>query len=290
MRKIVVISILCLVMGFSFKVDTTSSSLSIHDAIKAGMLDAKASSFGNYSGKCVSLELLNKQKIAAKIMVPAGSVFYALNEAEQDIIVTHDQLIVLKPGEKKLSEISGYCCKMKNRVPGTGSGFKIGTTNNAQLQKLANYTNLKDSLNDHLVQEAVWSVSDGNDVSNIYDASDTISSTGLRKTACQITGRPDTWYNTQQARKISDEGMIESNPVKITGKLKYILKGPATVHSELLTAKDNSTKKLGGSMPLPRAGTYDFDFKLTVEGYEKGTYYVLVFADGQQILKQEFKI
>jgi hypothetical protein len=47
---------------------------------------------------------------------------------------------------------------------------------------------------------------------------------------------------------------------------------------------------MGNPMHFPRKGHYEYEFKLTVRGWEKGKYYVLVKAGEKQLLKQEFEI
>ena len=263
-------------------------SVSLQDAEKQLLVKSGVVSNGTYKGDCIDLTLSNQKSKAVKVMVPAGTVFIADDEGEQNILVVSDIICFLKPGESKSFDISGFCCEKSDSSPGTGSTFKTSLHKDEKVNKLSAF--LKDkNYPESAKQDAVWCVANGAPVSNIY-IDDEKHHKELRNFVCELTGQKDTWYATPQNYTIDESRNINSETVEVNGMLSCDIDKPTHVSNEIYGDNGELIYKMGEPMLFPRKGHYNYEFKIKVQGWEKGKYYVLVKGGDKQLLKQEFEI
>jgi len=264
------------------------TEVKLQQAEKELTVKAKITSKGEYSGDCMNLELTNMKSGARQILIPAGTLFVADDAGEQNILVTHDLTVQLKPHEKKMVDLTGYCCEKSDAAPGEGSTFTTSVHTDEKVLKLLDF--LKDKqYGTEATQDAVWCVANGSPVSCIYQ-SDVNKQNELRKFVCELTGQEDTWYTTRQQRSIGEDRMIQSSPVQVKGMLGFTAEKPMNVVKKIYDSKDSLLYTLGNGMNLPRAGYYEYEFNITVAGWEKGKYYVLVMGGDKQLKRQDFEI
>ena len=277
-------------ISFCFKGDvkqTAVVSMNLQDAEKQLVVKSGITSKGNYSGDCMNLQLKNLKTTPASITIPAGTVFIADNSTEQNILVTQDIICQLKGGESKTVDITGFCCEKNDSAPDEGSTFKTSKHSDEKVIKLAEFLKGK-NYDTHTIQDAVWCVANGAPVSNIY-AENPEQQKELMKFVCDLTGQKEVWYTSKQDHQMDEQRRIVSSPVEINGMLSCDIDKPVNV-SNYVYDSENKLLHTMGPMLFPRKGHYSYEFKLTVEGWEKGKYYVIVKAGDKQLLKQDFEI
>lgn len=295
MRKDIFINTLALAvlcLAFTKKVE---NKVTITDAVNKGMVKVKLSGKGGHSGNCLTLDIQNLKQSEMQIAFDAGRRFNSNNDEEQDLLMVRDQVITLKAGEKKKVDLSGFCCQLSNHSPSNGSGFSLGKPAEDKLLKLARFISSK-AIPDHIVQEAVWCISDGQDPSNISvmeteSRNEKIQNniSELRKFVCDLTGKEDPWYSTPQKRVETPERLIEPNPVEVYGAIKYEVKSSTVINSELQDESGRTIFAMPGKNVMDK-GTWDYNFHLKVEGFPKGKYHVILKAGATQIMDKEFTI
>jgi hypothetical protein len=290
--KMLLLGIMAVVLiSLCFRTDVKTSavvSMNLQDAEKQAVVKSGITSKGNYSGDCMNLSLKNLKSTPTSITIPAGTVFIADESSEQNILVTQDIICQLKGGESKTLDISGYCCEKNDSAPDDGSTFKTSKHTDEKVLKLAEF--LKDKKYEtHTIQEAVWCVANGASVSNIY-SSDPVKQKELVKFVCDLTGQKETWYTNKQSHEMDEQRRIVSTPVEVNGMLSCDIDKPVYVSNSIYANDGTLIYTMGNPMHFPRKGHYEYEFNLTVEGWEKGKYYVLVKAGEKQLLKQEFEI
>ncbi len=266
----------------------TDEKVTLQDAEKWAFVKSTVVSNGHYSGDCIDLTLTNTKGSATKILVPAGTVFIADNAGEQNILVTNDIICLLKPRETKSFDISGYCCEHNDSAPDDGSTFKTNLHSDEKVKKLVAYMKDKNYTNS-VKQDAVWCVANGSSVSNI-SLDDEVKQKELRKFVCDLTGQTDTWYTTPQNHVMTEERRIVSETVEVNGMLSCTIEAPMDVSNEVYDAENKLVYKMPEDMTFPMKGTYDYQFRVKITGWEKGKYYVLIKGNGKELLKQEFEI
>ena len=269
---------------------TAEKKVNILDAVKNKQITVAVNSKGGHSGSCLSMKLANTSGEKLIVLIPPGTVFKAADEGEQDIFVVKAQMITLNPAQKTTIDASGFCCQLHDRSPGSGSAFAVGITSDEKLIKLAEHINLN-NYPAHVYQEAIWCVSDNNPVSNIYAEGEEIKAIKpLKEFICQLTGQKDDWYSTQQNRTLNAEREIVSQPVKVQGDLKYDTTKGEQLRREVIGPDGIAIEGLGYKAVSPMTGTLSYNFALEVEGWDKGVYKVLVYANKKVILEQKFEI
>lgn len=278
-------------ISLCFKMEVKTStivSMNLQDAEKNLVVKSGITSKGSYSGDCMNLSLTNLKSTPTSITIPAGTVFIADNSSEQNILVTQDIICQLKGKEIKTVDISGYCCEKSDAAPDEGSTFKTSKHTDEKVLKLADFLKGK-NYDPHTIQEAVWCVANGAPVSNIYSENPTHQKE-IMKFVCDLTGQKETWYTSKQNHEMNAQRQIVSTPVEVNGMLSCDIDKPVYVSNSIYTGDGKLIYEMGNPMHFPRKGHYEYEFNLTVEGWEKGKYYVLVKAGEKQLLKQEFEI
>jgi hypothetical protein len=288
---IFIVPLMLVILCFAIAARKAEEKIVIADAVTKGMVKVKISGKGGHSGSCLSMEIQNLKSGPLTIVFEAGRRLNSADDGEQDLLMVRDQVITLKPGEKKKADLSGFCCQLKNHSPASGSGFGLGKLADEKLVKLAKFINGK-AIRSSVVQEAVWCISDDQDISNISGEEGDPQAKDineLRKFICTLTGKPDPWYSTPQKRIETPERTIEPNPVEVYGEIKYVVASTTVINSELHDANGKLLFSFNGNHQMT-PGTYDYNFHLKVEGFEKGKYHVILKAGTTQIMDKEFNI
>ncbi|MCC6372527.1 MAG: hypothetical protein IT236_16100 [Bacteroidia bacterium] len=269
----------------------SNSTLHLSEAGAKSLVKTSFKGQGGHSGKCVQLQLQNLKQSQLQLVLNSGDLLNSSDDEEQDLLVVHNQPIVLNPGETKTVAIEGYCCQLHNSSPGAGSGFKLDKTKNKNLKQLCDYL-IGKPISPHLIQEAVWCISDDNNPANISDIDDGKEKQeikDLRKFVCDLTKKEDPWYSTPQSRVVNESRQILDNPVEVFGNIKYTITTQTPVNAELRNEANEVVLNMDDPKPLP-AGTFKYWFHLKIKGYPKGKYHVILKAGNEQILDKEFLI
>jgi len=103
------------------------------------------------------------------------------------MIITQEDLIVLQPGRKKSVNLFAMCTEMHDRSPGKESHFGLSSMAEGNLMALAEFIS-SNKLQSRAAQEAVWVITDNNDVGSIY-SDDADEMNKLQAIICKLTGK-----------------------------------------------------------------------------------------------------
>jgi hypothetical protein len=206
----------------------------------------------------------------------------------QDILVVKEQMIVLDKKTTKKSNLLGFCCISENRSPKKGTHFKLAKEVNPKLVDIANHLN-KNKYSEDAMQNAVWSVSDDQSVSEIYDeAPEAVKP--LREEVCRLTGQTNDWFNRKVNRTINDDGYIESEPTKIDGNLIIEIDKATSIYQTVYKENGEVAWAPEKTLDIKFTGKISMKFNITIRGWAKGKYYVKISRPGKELLKQEFTV
>lgn len=288
-KSVALVGLFALCLFSSFKSERALNEVSLQEALDQGLVEIESKSLGEYSGKCISLKLTSSSRKDLKIKVPAGSVFDSSNQEEQDIFLVDDQQFIVKAKTKSTKFINGYCCQHSNSAPDEGSGFTYKTHKNEKLQQLAKYMS-QNNIPASVKQDAVWAVSDGSSIAHIFDSENKKAALDLRKKVCEITGQKDVWYNSKSNINLDANRNIVREPVSIEGKLLAKIDRGGEIWYEVYDKDGNKASRNTARGRMPEAGEYNMNFKLTVEGWKKGTYTVKLIFEGTSIYQADFEV
>lgn len=255
-------------------------TVTLEDAIAKKMVTCKFTSNGNYSGESVVISVTNLTGNPLTITIPNGTVFKPNDDEDQDLIIVEQQAIALKAKGTGNQVLDGFCMEAGDHSPTSDNGMKLSKTTNQKLVELAAFIDKK-GYDSYTIQDAVWAVSDGNSISNING--DTEQGKALRTFLAKLTNQEDPWYSTRQERVVTPERLIENNPVSVNGKIRVESDGNMKIH-EVVQKVGGEVKNTSPEMAFTRKGIVNYEFTLTVKGWEKGDYEVKVM-NGDKLVK-----
>lgn len=261
-------------------------SLSIHDALKDGLITIEVKSLGGYSGKCLKLKVSSSSSKKYDLIIEPGTVFISDIDENQNIFVVEEQMLVMEDVKDDF-RVEGFCCEASDRSPGEGDGFKCKKIENENLVKLAQYISGK-SINEDDKQSAIWAVSDGESVSAISSGNE--KSKGLRQFVCELLGQKDVWFDTRSNYSVTEDRRIVVEPVLITGEVVYKVEKPGKIFCSVYDEAGNVMIDLVKGSQIPYAAELSFEFQGKVKGWSNGNYYVKVFLDEKEIHSQKFTV
>jgi len=281
--------ILCFVLhSFTYPTTHAEESINLEDAIKKGLVKINVKGLGGHSGNCLEAKIRNISSKNISLIIKPGTLFKPNDTSMQDIVVVRGLLFALEKNNVKTQKLMGFCCKSSNRCPSVGMDFKLVKVSNAKLIEMATYLS-KAKCNENAMQSAIWSISNGHSVSEIYD-DDAQKVKALRAEVCRLTGQKDNWYSTNTNRVINERGYIQSEPVLVNGLIKVNLEKPAAIFQGIYKENGDVVEAPEKLFDVPGRGELTFKFSLKVKGWEKGKYYVKVNLSDKEILRQEFTI
>ena len=197
-------------------------------------------------------------------------------------------MVDLEKNTSRTHKLFGFCCKSHHRAPSKGMDFKMGKVTNPKLTEIAGYLS-KSKYETGAMQSAIWCISNGYSVSQIYD-DDALKVKPLREEVCRLTGQKDDWYSTHTDRIVDERGYIQSEPVKVAGNITINVEKPAAIYQGVYKESGEEAVPPRKAFDVPRAGLLSYKFAMEVKGWEKGNYYVKVTLSGKEVLKQAFTI
>lgn len=273
-----------LVSSYSY----TSLPMDLIQAIQDKRIVVVVTSTGGYSGKCMALKVKNLTNAPCTFVIAAGTVFIPEDEGEQTILVPQKNVIVLQPAESKPVLVGGYCTELKDRSPQTSSAFTISkTTNQSLLDLIACIAPLK-NLDESLIQQSVWCITDEQSPANVT-SENTIHSKTVREFLFKRIGETDTWYTTKRIPEMTPDHSIVNTAMEVSGKIDI----KATKPMELLSVVKNEAGEVVWKYPYSTSlpvGDIVFDFSLKVRNWKSGNYYIIYTCEGVELVHQKFTI
>jgi len=270
---------------------TGTKLITLPDAIKEQKISVEILSLGGHEGDCISLEVTNLSRKPFKMQVVRGTLFTPANAGDQNIVVAVSQVLSLNGAATQQFDVEGYCIEADDRCPRNGSSFTMSRIENVKLDSLLRYISSKPKLfhNQDLMQAAIWTVTDGNSVSSVYDPHNDVAVQDLRSFICDLTKQEDVWYNTKRETFVNAQRIIVSAPIEVTGNIALNSPTPVTMCGVVIKENGDEMWAFPNSIPLPQ-GKVKFKFKLEVDNWAQGNYFIVYTSKTDTLLKQGFSI
>ncbi len=278
------------VLGIAFaSFSFADNTITLQDAIAQNKVQVTMPEFGpdGYdTGLRVNVKNVSGKTL--KLIMPKGTIFIPDDEGEQTLITNGDEVFALNAGQQKQIVRPGFCTEYHDGCSGDESTFKLGLSKN---DKLLNIVKFMDSLkitDQSVVQHSIWCVTDNNSIGYI-NLGDTIKERKLRERLVSLTGQNMPWYETDAVIERTPEREFVILSKTVEGELSFYSKDAVNMQG---VVKD-STGKVVWTNPNTIAGprgNVTFWYKLTVEGWEPGKYYVVYNDRGKEIINQEFEL
>ncbi|MCE3225543.1 MAG: hypothetical protein K0S32_94 [Bacteroidetes bacterium] len=288
MRLLTYLGIGILCFGIHSFTNAPTEAMSLKDALAKGLVKLNVTGLGGHSGECIEAGFQNVSAKKVSVKIEPGLVFKPEDPGMQDILVVKEQIIVLNGKASKKSNLLGFCCISSNRSPKKGTKFTVAKEVDPKLVDIARHIN-KNKYSEDAMQNAVWSVSDNQEVSEIYDeVPETVKP--LREEVCRLTGQKNDWFNRQVNRSIDEEGYIQSEPTKIDGNLVIDIDKPTSIYQTVYKENGEVAWAPEKALDINFTGKISMKFNITIRGWAKGKYYVKITRPGKELLKQDFTV
>lgn len=258
---------------------------SIDSLITERKVFARLTSTGFYSGYSVEADLINQTTETVYLLIEAGRRLIATDSSKQDIFIVKENKVILAPMARVTVRVYGFCCQSSDGAPTVGMGFHLGYIAPDHWVRLARFINTSSEIDPGAIQAAVWVLSNQHCISSIH-GSPSAKVEVLKDTVAAILQIKVPWYSIEYEMK---EGMVFSGvPRKIYGKVSYYVKHHASVVMVIKDKKGNTIKTLTES-GRSGEGRYESDLAITVKGWPKGAYNIMVYEDhANLIMTKEF--
>ena len=259
--------------------------ISIQKAFDKKMISAKAICKG---GLELDYSVCNLLKDSLLIIIPAGWRFNsnAGKNDYQDILVTHEEILTLRPKETKKFDIKGYCCEATKGGPQKGAPYTLGKMADSSLVLLARYLNTH-KIDSNTEQYSVWAISDGKETANITSNNDSIAAL-LRTFVATVKGEPLPWYTLLKRAKITNNGEVHDNPVRFKADINYGVSEICYSYCYIVDSKGYKVSEIFGKWLQPENTDYKANFN--VAGLAKGEYKLVLEGKNAPLFEKAFKI
>lgn len=164
-------------------------------------LSVQATGTGQINGTAIEAVVRNTSAGTIRAKIPAGWVFASVNERVQDLMVVRDEEFVLASGASRTIQCRAFCVQGPLSGPKVGEAYRSGAMGGAHLVSVAEAV-AKGGYPDHLVQAAVWAVSNGYSIAGM-GALDSSANDTLRMVTSRLSGQPPPRY---AMRFVEEEG------------------------------------------------------------------------------------
>ena len=234
-----------------------------------------------YQPILVNLKNLTSEEVV--INIKNGQLFKSTDPETQDIIVTQEEMIVLKAFDHISQPIFGMCVQQFNSAPGITEKYTLDKIATENLASIANQIQEQKAFS-IAGQNSVWAVTDNNGLDAI-DSYNPEDSDELRSYVANLLNIPDTII--VRSRTV----MLDPEPGRIKrtarGNFKYNFSKTSAVTIGMFNNQNIVVKELYNNAETP-AGEHKLDFEFDTMVFPDATYYIRLIIDGQ--IKINFKM
>jgi hypothetical protein len=234
--------------------------------------------------KPIMAQLQNESNKTVTIRIPAGLVFTADDDGDQNIVVMQDMMATLSPHQKKTLPLSGNCMEASDNAGDEGSTYSLKGKADANLYKTVQYLKTN-KICPSLGQKAIWCITDGEDLESIFDM-DNDKAEDLRGYVSELTGQPlpnpevfDSYAYDYDAEPV----------IKVQGAVNLEFSYKTEVQVALFNDAGTLVRELfrfENLEPGPHRLPYKFDNSV----YTDKRYTIKIIEKGEVLLQQEVKL
>lgn len=250
------------------------SAFTIKDAVAQKKVSVKLVSNGKHVGKCITFNIKNLADKPISVLIDAGRRLKNNNTYNQDLIVTQQLLVQLKPKQSVNLPVYAMCGEAKDGSPQSTDNFTIADNDNADLKGLALLI-YKRNFQTDAGQHAIWTITDGYDAKEILSA-DTFEQNMLRRYVSALAYVKNTAVAAVPNKKIN----------LYTG---FTLFERKQVTVQVFDEQGNVLKTFISDYPFT-AGSHSLRYEFATDAGEVKTYVLKIIANNEMVLQRQFKL
>lgn len=266
----------------AFHISVVANGIKLNEAIQTKKINCfvHGNSSSTHYLEPIVVELTNNSTETLTINIDNGDLFVPIDSNKQNIVVTENEMLVLKPKQKQSFKIKGMCIES-----GDGSGndetiYTFNTGNNDKLQKLAAFIDSK-KYQTSTAQYAVWSLMNNDDINSIYGA-DSTEENDIKKFMANLTGKTfivktkDYKYNYYAPPK-----------EKVGGNFEYSFTQTQDIQIAMFDENGILVRELFNQKKVP-AGTHKLNFEYDSSVYTDAVYYFKLIVGNEVLVNRKW--
>jgi len=253
-------------------------TVSIEKAFFSKLIKLDIKGKGGYQGPCIAMQIKSQFNDSMVVFIEAGRRLDSKDSTQQDILVVKDLFVTLTTNQEKNVEVTGYCCQAHNGAPKERSVFSVGALAEKNLYSLGRYLNSA-KLTPSTIQNAVWCISDNNELSSVTDdGSEEVGK--LRKFLAKLREIEMPWYNIFYKKE--KNVLFSGIPEKVTGNVDYYISDYAQVFVNIRDVQGTVVKTFPVGNQVQR-GSHTFNLNWNTVKTPKGKYSLYLYENGRKV-------
>lgn len=271
----------------SIQTKANHQKMNLQKALDLKLVKAEVKSLGGHSGFCINMNLKNLTKDSLVIIVEAGRRLNSVEDKNQDILITQQEIIAMSKAESRSFNVKGYCCQSSHSSPSAGAKYDVNKMADSNLVSVARYLNIS-KMEPNVEQQAIWAISDNKATANIASQKDT-TLLPLKQLVANLKGEKLPWYSMITKTVVFASGSMQTYPLYLRGKMSYSNDKEDYVSLYIFNEKGLPVCEIKSQWLLPCANK-NYDLNIPVMGLAKGKYTIELKTPEKQLAKQEFEI
>lgn len=263
---------------------TINASQNLVDAIKNKSVKCvvRGNSESTHYLEPIIATITNTSSQQITLQINDGDMFIPTDTNKQNIVVTNQEIFVLKPQEKKSLKIKGMCTERNNAAGNNETVYNLEPNKNKNLKKLGEFIQSK-KYQTSAAQYAVWSLMDNSDLNAIY-SSDSTEEMELKKYMASLTGKTFELMNSNYRHSY-----YAPPKEKVGGKYEYNFSKKQDVQIAMFDKNGILVRELFNQKDVP-AGQHTFNFEFDSSVYTDDIYYFKLIALNDVLVNQKWNI
>lgn len=266
------------------------AATSLLQAIKAHEVSMTAiKNTGSYHGKGLDLQLKNNTNKTIRVSVDPAMIFGPADTEYQDLVIIHDEVIVLKPNEEQTIPVQSFCAKSYAGSPRAHLSYKFRKQGDAVMIQLLRYI-VNNNVDGSLAQNAVWVLTNHHYLGNIYSGNNDPEALKLTMYLAGLLHKPmPDFFTYHKLNETPGEVAYNPKPLKMMAKFEYIAETDQVLTLGVYTANGTTIESVFDNKPFGKGG-HRFTVEFEAADVPAGKYYIRLLREGQVIKEQVVKV
>lgn len=245
------------------------------EALRNGWISMDARLAAGFGENALRLTLTNRHK-KMELHIPAGWHFAAEDTTVQNALTTQEVLVSLEKDQKRTLRLHAFCTNSSKLSPRLDQAYSSKGPAEGKMKELAQYVH-RSKIEPGAVQGAVWSLSDGLDLTGIVHAD-------LAAFTAKLTGQPVPEYFVRNGYQPEPGGPAYSyEPVSVEGFFEHRTEKEESVSFGLYNAAGEPVQMFFENKSW-WAGQHRFQFTFRVWGFPGGEHEVRLSDNTGRVL------
>ena len=166
-RRAVYISLL-VILCMPVQASADAMKVSLRQALTKKMVSIVAMAKGGYLGKVLNIKISNRMPFALDISVDPGLIFRPADTNYQNLVAVGEEKVEIGSKANAEIQLQTFCGKSHARGPKEGLNYTFWKQGDAPMIKVSQYIKQHNLFN-YTGQHAIWSLTNGHSLTNIYD-------------------------------------------------------------------------------------------------------------------------